>query len=113
MGKTKNQNSRDGTSEQSRFRYTARMKYTADAIKRLCIVRRNTFEFGKKVIMAVCAIAMIVIGLLMSGSNGTAIVLMPVGCIALTGLNAKARGLADQIIKSYDGKEYPHLQYFF
>lgn len=99
--------------EKSKFRYTARMKYSPDAIKRLCNVRRNTFEFGKKALTALCSIVVIVMGLLMSASYPMAILLMVLGCFMLTGLNANARGLADQIIKSYEGKEYPHLQYFF
>lgn len=99
--------------EKTKYRYIARMKYSPDAIKRLCNVRRNTFEFGKKAVTALLSLVVIAMGLIMSATYPTAILLMVLGCFMLTGLNANARGLADQIIKSYEGKEYPHLQYFF
>ena len=49
--------------------FTAGMRYDADSIRRLCQVRRDTFEVWKKLGIVAASLLLIVLGLFMSGIN--------------------------------------------
>lgn len=93
--------------------FTAGMRYDADSIRRLCQVRRDTFEVWKKLGIVAASLLLIVLGLFMSGINPLGILMMLGGSIMLTGVNAPASVLADKILQQFKEKEFPNLQYSF
>ena len=93
--------------------FTAEIQYDEKAIKRLCQVRRSTFELGKRLAAAAAGLLLIVFGLFLSRENRLGIVMMLGGSILLMGMDAPAAALAERVIQQFRGKAFPEIRYFF
>ena len=93
--------------------YTAGIQYSAESIKRLCLVRRRTFEITKRLATLSASLLLILFGLFLSRENRLGILMMLCGSIMLMGLDAPATALAEKIIHQFREKNYPKILYFF
>jgi hypothetical protein len=93
--------------------YTAGIQYSAESIKRLCQVRRKTFETTKRLTTLAASFLMILVGLFLSRENQLGVLMMLCGSILIMGIDAPATALADRIIHQFKGKDYPKIFYYF
>lgn len=92
--------------------FKAEMKHDASTITKLMITRYNTFQYGKKMIRFVIAIALILYGLYADPTMFTPMVALIIGCLMIANLNIGPRMLAKQLIKQMGGA-FPHSRYVF
>ena len=70
------------------------------------------YDYGKKLIRMVIAIALILYGLYMDSSMLTPMICLFIGCVMIANLNIGPRMLAKQVIKQM-GNQFPHSHYVF
>ena len=91
---------------------TAKMAHSKESVELMCITQYNTFEFRKKVILYVIAVALIVFGIIGKVATSISLVCIMIGCFMLTGSNAVAKSRADAVIKQLGG-QLPVFNYSF
>lgn len=91
--------------------YTARMQHSRETVRHFVRVQYDSFEWGRKLLMFVLSVAVILAGLA-SGTSLVAILCLFVGCILLTNSNARADSVADGVIEAMHGS-FPALSYRF
>lgn len=91
--------------------YRASMKHSSETLKRFTTLQYDTFEPGRKLLLFVLAVVLIIIGSV-SGSTPVLVFCLFAGCVLLTNLNAKATSVADQVEKAMNGK-FPEIHYAF
>lgn len=75
------------------------MRHTEESIRRLARVQYNTYCMGQKLITAVFACALVVLGTFGFFGQVTSLVLIAIGCWTFTGLNAPADRNAKKMIE--------------
>ena len=92
-------------------RFTAQIRHSYDTILRMCRVQDDTFNFGRKILMALLGLALTVLGA-WNLSSVAGLVFALVGCWLLVSLNFPARNRAQSIREALQG-EYPTNRYEF
>lgn len=92
-------------------RFTAHIHHTYDTILRMCRTQYDTFNFSRKILMALGGLALTVLGV-WNFSSIVGIIFAMVGCWLLASLNYPAKQSADNIKQALKG-EYPHNKYEF
>lgn len=88
------------------------MRHTEESIRRLARVQYNTYCMGQKLITALFAAALVVLGMLGFFGQVTSLVLVAIGCWTFTGINAPADRNAKKMIECAKGR-LPSSAYTF
>ena len=83
-------------------RFTAQIRHSYDTILRMCRVQDDTFNFGRKILMALLGLALTVLGA-WNLSSVAGLVFALVGCWLLVSLNFPARNRAQSIREALQG----------
>lgn len=93
-------------------RYRAKMKHSADTIRKLIQTRYDTFRFGRKLLSAAIAFGLILFGLYADPSMFMPMIALFAGCVLLANLNAVPRMQAKEVLQQMGGK-FPRSEYAF
>lgn len=94
-------------------KYTAGMKHSRETLDRFIRVQYDTFEFGRKAILFVAAVALILFGVTKAAASTIlSVACLILGCLLLTNINARAKSIADGVAEAMKGN-YPSLHYTF
>ena len=91
--------------------YTARMRHSADSVRRFTRLQYDTFELWRKLLMLGLSAGCMLLGIA-SGPGLFAVLCIFVGAMLLTNLNARANAVADGVIEATGGS-FPVLEYRF
>ena len=92
--------------------YRAKMKHSAETIKKLIQTGYDVFLFKRKFLNAVIAFGLIIYGLYADKSMFTPWVALFVGCVMLPNLNAIPKQQAKEVLQQMGG-HYPKSDYRF
>lgn len=90
----------------------AGMSHSLETLERFLVLQSTTFNLPARVITLVCSIAMIAYGGLCFASSASAKLLLFLGCIVLTNINARQKYNAKQIYNAFKGS-FPVSEYSF
>jgi len=96
------------------MKFTAAITHNESTVKRFTALQYGTFEFGRRVVLLLFSLGLIVYGAsrLLTGESIIAIILLFLGCILLTNIDHRAESIADEVIKAMNGS-FPTLSYSF
>lgn len=92
--------------------YRAKMKHSADTIKKLVQTQYDTFQFGRKILNMAIAFGLILFGLYADPSMFMPLIALFVGCVLLANINAVPRMRAKEVLQQMGGK-FPKSDYSF
>lgn len=95
------------------MQYKAEIRHSENTIKAMAAAQYEVFRPSSYYIMLVAGMLLLVAGLTVPfRSQSARILLLMIGSFVLVGLDAPARQLAAQVIKSLNGR-YPNMNYVF
>lgn len=93
-------------------KFTAKMVHDESTIVKLSMTQYNTFEYGKKLVRIVIALALIVYGLYADSSMLTPIICLLLGCFLMANVSLRPRVRGKKIAEQLHGN-YPRSEYSF
>lgn len=92
--------------------YTAGMSYNEEAVYKLAEMQHRTFQAGKRLGMVVTSVVLLFAGFSLGLKTLGGIILVFIGCILITGINARPRSTAKALLSQINGK-FPQMEYSF
>lgn len=93
-------------------KYSASMKQSPEKIRRYSEVLFNIFYAKIKILGMILSVVFVLLGGFVVKSEGLSLVVIFLGCILFTNLNAPSRYIANRVIALFRGS-YPTLNYSF
>lgn len=92
--------------------YTARIQQSKETIRRYSEVQYNVFHTSAKLMGLAISVALVLLGAFAVKAEVLSLVLIFLGCVLFTNLNAPANFTANRVIALFQGK-FPELHYTF
>lgn len=93
--------------------FTAHITQSKDTIARYTEIQFNLFRRKEKIFFLIFAFSVVIIGLSLLNTNNTlGLIIILIGCLALTNTNVLSRAAADRVAAMFNGN-FPTLHYVF